>query len=170
MPPLTANKDTEWKEGKLESFLIEDNVHIYKGALVCLNADGYAVPAADADGYTLQGEAYEERDNTLIGHSQGGKSVRVRIGGILRVAASSITQAMVGQMMYVVDDQTVDDDPGTHGIKAGRLVECESVISGWIQLPVGGAGQGAISPDATDEASAIVLVNELKGIVNTYLG
>jgi hypothetical protein len=165
---LSANKDVPRKAGEIQSLLVEDNVHIYKGALVCLNADGYAIPAADAADNYVVGVAYEECDNTLTGHSQGGKSVRVYTGGVFKVVASSITQAMVGEMMYVVDDQTVDDAVGTNGIKAGILVEYVSATSGWIAI-VSTAGQAAVSADASDLATAITLVNEIKGIVNKYL-
>jgi len=102
---------------------------------------------------------------------------------------------MLGEMMYVVDDQTVDDAVGTNAIKAGTLVDYESATSGWIQLPKGSLGQGVVKPDATkvsdggadgvaaggfasaaarktamDKVDAVVdLVNELKGIIDKYV-
>lgn len=169
MTQLAKNKDVPIKVGDVESFLVEDNVRIYKGALVCLNAAGYLVPAADSANFTLAGIAYEECDNTLTGHAQGGKSCRVQRGVIAKVVATSITQAMLGEMMYVVDDQTVDDAVGTNAIKAGTLVDYESATSGWIQLPKGSLGQGAKAADASDLATAITLVNQIKGIINNYL-
>jgi len=37
-------------------------------------------------------------------------------------------------MMYLVDDQTIDDVPGTYGIPVGILVEYVSATSGWIDI------------------------------------
>ena len=168
MAALTADKDLQRKEGKLESFLVEDNVHIYKGAIVALNAAGYLIPAADAANNTVAGLAYERCDNTLTGHTQGGKSCRVLIGGVALLMASSITQAMVGEAMYVVDDATVDDVVGTNGIKAGVLLDYVSATSGWVRM-ASGKGRAPVSADASDLATAITLVNEIKAILQKYV-
>ena len=133
---LSANKDTEWKEGLLQIFPVEDNVHIYKGAMVCANAAGYATPAVDTASHTFLGEAYEECDNTLTGHSQGGKSVRVRRTGVMKVAGSAFTQAMVGARMYVVDDETVHNT-SANLVPAGILVKYVSGTVGWIDMAPG---------------------------------
>lgn len=163
MTVLAANKDVERKEGMIESFLVEDNVHVYKGAMVCKNPAGYALPAADAAGYKLLGEAYEECDNTLTGHSQGGKSVRVRRPGLLLVVATSITQAMLGEMMYIVDDQTVDDT-STCMIPAGILVDYDSATAGWIDIGRAQEQVGERVPFVTKTDDYTVLVEE-SGIV-----
>ena len=133
MTVLSKNKDVPHKEGRIESMPVEDNAHIYKGAMVCDNEAGYIQPAADTIGFRLAGIAYEECDNTLTGHTQGGKYCRVYRDGMFKVVATSITQAMVGQMMYVVDDATVDD-VSTNFIEAGILVQAESTAIAWIDI------------------------------------
>jgi len=133
---LSANKDVPRMDGVIQDVPVEDNVHIYKGAQVCANISGFAVPAADTNGYRYAGIAFEECDNTATGHSQGGKSVRVYKDGRFKLTATSITQAMVGQMMYVVDDATVDETSSNY-ICAGRLVGYVSSTVGWIDISQG---------------------------------
>lgn len=133
MTQLAKNKDVPFKVADLKSYLVENNVHIFKGAMVCINTSGYAVPAADTAGYRFIGVAYEECDNTLEGRSQGGKSVRILIKGIYRVVATNISQTMIGQPMYVVDDATIDDT-STNYVHVGKLVERESAYVAWIDI------------------------------------
>ncbi len=131
---LSANAEIARKQGNLKSYPVEDNVHIYKGAIVVANTSGYALPGADTSGYRFLGIAAEEADNTVTGHSQGGIDVRVWEDGEHLLPATSITQAMVGQMMYLVDDATVDDITVTNFIPVGILKEYVSTTSGWVSI------------------------------------
>ena len=133
MTALSANKDVPRKEGKIEAYLVEDNVHIYKGAQVVVNSSGFAEPLTDAASKKFVGMAYEECDNTLTGHTQGGKTVRVNRDGVYKMAASSITQAMVGDRMYGVDDATVDN-VSNYSIFTGTLIEYVSATVGWVDI------------------------------------
>jgi len=73
--------------GDILSYPVEDSVHIYRGSMVdVLTSSGYAVPAADTPNHKFVGFAEEEVDNTLTGHTAGGKAVRVRRKGIFRMA------------------------------------------------------------------------------------
>ncbi len=130
---LSADVGVPRKEAGLQSYPVEDNVTIYKGALVCVNESGYIVPAADTDGYRFKGVSYENVDNTITGHSQGGLNVRVLTDGVHLLTATSITQAMVGRYVYVVDDATFDES-STNKICVGRLVEYVSTTSGWVDI------------------------------------
>lgn len=133
---MTNNKDVARKEGRIEAFLVEDDVHIYKGALVALNAAGYLEPASDAADKVLAGIAYEECDNTLDGHSQGGKSCRVMRDGVFRLDASSVAQTLLGRKLYVVDDATVDETT-SHSLLAGVVVEVVSGTVAWVDIGPG---------------------------------
>ena len=133
MAVLAADIETARKAGGLKSYLMGTDI-IYKGGLVLINASGVVVAApvaASAVGLKLAGVAYEKVDNSA---GAGAKKCRVYTRGIFQFAASSITQAMVGQMMYLVDDQTIDDVPGAYGIPVGVLVEYVSTTSGWIDI------------------------------------
>lgn len=130
MTALAADRTTQWKEVGLKAYPVAASTLIYADSLVCLNASGYAVPAADAASYTTVGMADGRVDNSS--GANGDLWVRVRSPVIAKFAAVSITQAMVGRTMYVVDDQTFDDAVGTNGIAAGVLLDYESATSGWI--------------------------------------
>jgi len=67
--------------------------------------------------------------------ADGAKNVRVRRQGVFEFDAASITQAMVGDPMYVVDDHTFDDAAGsTNDVKVGILVKYGSATKGWIDI------------------------------------
>lgn len=134
MTVLAANRETARKEGGLKSYPCGVDI-IYKGGLVGINPAGYAMAfpvAASAQGFVLAGVAYEKVDNSA--GSAGDVSVRVYTEGLFLFTATSITQAMVGQMMYLVDDNIFDDVAGDEQIPVGILVEYVSATSGWISI------------------------------------
>jgi hypothetical protein len=133
MAALTKDRATPYREGVEVAYPVAAAVKIYAGSLVCANTSGYAAPAADTSGYRLAGVALEQVDNTDGG--DGAKSVRLRRHGIFEFDAASITQAMVGDPMYAVDDQTFDDAAGpTNDVKVGVLVKYGSATKGWIDI------------------------------------
>jgi hypothetical protein len=130
---LSADAQVARKEAGLQSFPVAgSSTQIYKGAFVCLNTSGYLVAGADTDAYRFVGVAYE---NVLNAGSDGDKNCRVHTGGVFLKDATSITQAMVGRMMYLVDDATFDDT-STYKIPVGVLVNVPSgsTTSGWIDV------------------------------------
>ena len=105
---------------------------IYAGAMVCINASGLAVPAADTSGFkSVVGVAMQ----SVTSAASGNYYVQVQEGDFL-LEASSITQAHVGDVLVVVDDATVDNT-STNSIKAGPLVEFVSSTAGWVRLGAG---------------------------------
>ena len=165
MAALAADRITETKERGLKSYKVATNTVIYNGSLVALNSTGFAVPAADAASLKVVGVARSQANNNP--GADGAVSVKVESPILARFAASSITQAMVGQVMYVVDDQTFDDAMGTNGIKAGRLVEFISTTEGWIKVEESGAGVVVADADATYGQPEADLINALKVAVNS---
>ncbi len=138
MTPLDKNKDVPRKPGELQAYLVEDDVHIFKGALVVANDAGYAEPATNAVGKVLLGVAFEECDNTLEEHSQGGKSCRVYRGGAFKLLTDDLAQADVGILCYVEDDATVNDaGTATQGVIAGTVVEIKSATEVWVDIAAG---------------------------------
>lgn len=133
MPALTKDRATPYRDGIELEFPVAANGKIYAGSLVCANTNGYAVPAADTAGYKFLGVAMEQVDNT--GGANGAKKVRVRRTGVFEFDALSITQAMVGSSMYVVDDHTIDDASGpVNDIRVGMLVKYVSDTKGWVDI------------------------------------
>lgn len=133
MPALTKDRATPYRDGIELEFPVAANGRIYAGSLVCANSSGYAVPAADTAGYRFLGVALEQVDNT--NGANGAKMVRVRRTGVFEFDALSITQAMVGTSMYVVDDHTIDDASGpVNDIRVGLLVKYVSDTKGWVDI------------------------------------
>ncbi|MBW1991014.1 MAG: hypothetical protein JRI59_02600 [Deltaproteobacteria bacterium] len=133
MAALTQDRATAYREGIELEFPVAAATKIYAGSLVCANTQGYAVPAADEAGLKFLGVALEQVDNT--GGADGAKVVRLRRTGVFEFNADSITQAMVGDPMYIKDDNTFDDAAGTtNSIKAGVLVKYVTDTKGWIDI------------------------------------
>jgi predicted RecA/RadA family phage recombinase len=122
MTVLSADKEVNRKAGNIVSYPVGTDI-VYKGALVCDDGSGYAVPAADSAGYALIGIAVENVDNSA--GSPGDKSVRVYKTGTLEVAKASAAQTDNGVLMYILDDQTVAAS-STNSVKAGYVVEVPS--------------------------------------------
>jgi hypothetical protein len=147
MTALTADRDTEYREGILQQFPVKASTKIYAGSLVCVEgSSGYAEPAANTSGLQFVGVATETVDNSS--GSNGDLWITVRRKGIFRLNASSITQAMVGDIMYAIDDQTFDET-GSNGVVVGRLVRYVSATEGWIDI-----GEG-VYPSAVAAAGSV---------------
>lgn len=133
MAALTKDRATPYRDGIEIEFPVAANGKIYAGSLVCANTSGYAEPAADTAGFKFLGVALEQVDNTA--GANGAKKVRLRRTGVFEFDAASITQAMVGSSMYVVDDHTFDDAAGpANDILVGILVKYVSDTKGWIDI------------------------------------
>ena len=106
--PLTADRNTQMKDGELISVPVAANAKIYAGAITVANATGYAAPGAAALDLTYLGRAEEAVDNT--GGADGAKTVLVRRGKAFKfknAAADAVTQAELGEPCYIADDETV---------------------------------------------------------------
>jgi len=150
MTALTADRDTPRKTGGLQSYPCGVDV-IYKGSLVGIPADGYVEAMVLGTTIKFAGIAEEKVDNSA--GSNGAKNVRVHTTGVFKLNATSITQAMVGQMMYAVDDNTFDDQPGDYGIPVGILVEYVSATVGWIDIGAA-LGKGQVSIECLSQTVA----------------
>lgn len=85
---------------------------IPEGAIVCLNATGYAVNGSAAKGLVYFGCADATADNT--GGADGGLVLLVRRNrAFLWENDGTVTQAHVGKPAYIVDNQTVGATDGS---------------------------------------------------------
>lgn len=117
-----AKKSTDRQDGEILSFK-QGAEKIPEGALVMINAAGYAVNATDTAGGVLAGVADETVDNSA--GSVGDKSIKVRRTGVFNVVfGGTATIADVNTLVYVVDNQTVDlVGVTTNDVLVGRIVE-----------------------------------------------
>lgn len=109
MAALTAARDTtEISNGARHLVLpVKGSTTIYQGALVALDAGGFAVPGSKAATLTAAGRAEETVANT---GAAGAVSIRVARGVfVFDNAADSgkLTAAHVLKPCYIADDQTV---------------------------------------------------------------
>lgn len=112
---------------------VEAGETIWQGGLVAIDSDGYASAAADTSGWKVVGWADESVANT---GADGAIKVRVKSGCIGRMAASSIAQtSMDAGLLYVVDDNTVDETTPANSVKAGILVRVNSSTSCDMYIP-----------------------------------
>lgn len=134
MTALTADKKTEYTEGVELSIPVDDGDKIYAGALVCVNADGYAVPGADTAGLIFEGISRESVDNSL--GQDGDVSVTVRRRGLFKMAfGHEISQANVGDQAFIVDDQTVDLAANcTNDIFCGIIADVIDSTHAWVDI------------------------------------
>lgn len=137
--PLTTDRNTPElaNGGNLQSYGAAASTILYAGALVMLNASGYAVPGAAATGQIAAGRAEGYVDNSAGANAD--KAVTVR-RGVFRydnsASADLITIAEIGDDCYIVDDQTVakTDGTGTRSV-AGKVVNVDS-LGVWVKIGI----------------------------------
>ncbi len=159
MTALAADKKLEYTEGVEVPVPVDDGDKIYAGAFVCVNAAGYAVPGSDTAGLIFQGVAMEQKDNTL--GADGALDVTVRRRGLVKaIMGTAITQANIGDNVFLVDDQTVDLTANvTNNISCGKIVGYIDTTHAWIDIeaPAAAAADADVSQaDAATQTASYV--------------
>ena len=134
MAALSTDRNTPRRDGDTIVIGVAGAKKIYAGALVALDASGFATPGATATTLTGLGRAEAQADNSS--GSDGDITVEVTKGvfrfdndGTDTVAASDI-----GSDCYIVDDNTVASNDGT-GTRssAGKVFDVDA--SGvWVKI------------------------------------
>jgi len=160
---VTINKEIIYKEPTgLIAIPVKSGEKIYKGTLVAIGKDGYlynldsdackealmvGIVADDSANRTPQATtANGSISGSFVEGSAiaGDKTVRlVYTKGIFKMTFTSITQAMVGQVMYATDNYTIDNVQ-TAGIPVGTLVGYISATEGYLALNEFFAGETKI--------------------------
>lgn len=110
MAALTMERDTPeiMNGGRLLALPVKGGVTIYQGAIVALDADGYAVPGIKAAGLTAVGRAEETVSNPGADGAETVKALRgVFVYANSATAADKVTAKHLLQPCYIEDDQTV---------------------------------------------------------------
>jgi len=102
---LTSDHTITRKEGGVSAAPVAAAATIHHGALVNLNASGYAKPASDGAGEKFAGLARARADNAS--GANGALNVELFTSAVALMAAAGMTQADAGEEAYVVDDATV---------------------------------------------------------------
>jgi hypothetical protein len=101
------------------------NELIKRGWIVCVNASGQAVEGVDGEGFNAVGTAASTFDNRTTAPEGGGAgAIDAEIDVGVKDLAFTGTTPVQGDVVYVVDNQTVstDSDSGARGI-AGMVTE-----------------------------------------------
>ena len=134
MTVLAADKKTEYTQGQELGFPVINADIIYAGALVSVNAAGYALPGSDTAGQIFQGVAMDHQDNSS--GAAGEKTVTLLRRGLFKMTlGTAISQANVGDNVFLVDDQTVDVTAQvTNKIFVGIIASYIDSIHAWVDI------------------------------------
>lgn len=134
MTVLSEDKQIELQDGVEEDFPVADGEKIFAGALACVNAAGYCLEGSDTSGLIFQGIAMSQQDNT--DGSNGDLNIVLRRRGLIKcILDTAITQANVGDNVFLVDDQTVDLTANvTHNIFCGIIAKYIDTTHAWIDI------------------------------------
>src|SRR5262245_62519181 len=87
------------------NYPVYQSTTIYKGSLVAVNSSGYLVPGSTSTTLICVGTATQHIDNS--GGASGALYCEVFQGVSRWANGNSMTLAAVGDLCYIVDDQTV---------------------------------------------------------------
>ncbi len=125
---LTKDRNTPMRDAEVISVPVHAGAVIHAGALTVAEATGHAAPGSVATTHTYLGRAEESVDNTA--GADGAKSVLVRRGKAFKwknSGADAVTQASLGKVCYIVDDETVAaTNGGATRSAAGIVVALDS--------------------------------------------
>jgi hypothetical protein len=138
MTALTASKMTPSREGNLYEYPVTAGVKCFSGGIAVLDASGYVKPGVTGTGLVTVGRFNEYVDNT--GGANGAKRAAVQAGVFgysnSPAGADNITITEIGDVVYVVDDQTVAKVATGRSV-AGRVVDLDSTGLVWVKMGIG---------------------------------
>lgn len=124
MTATTADREVNYQDGEVISYLVGTNENIPKGVAVTLiSGTGYAVNGTDGNSNTVHflGVSAEGVDNTA--GAAGAKDINVRQKGVFDfVVAATAAQTWIGSRAYLTDNQTVAIAANTSSVAVGVIV------------------------------------------------
>lgn len=132
MSALTSERNTPARFGKGYGFPCAADTIVYAGAIVVLNATGFAKGAVAAVGLKGIGRAAETVDNK--GGEDGAVKVPVERGCFSYANAGDITLANVGSPAYAVDDQTVSSSSNTNTRSQVGVIRDVDAQGVWVEF------------------------------------
>jgi len=124
MPALNQPYEALEKEGLLVTYLVRGGVRIWKGALVCVDSEGYLVPASDTANLRFVGVAFESVDNRN-GSNGTAKCRVIKRGTFVYHRSGTFSQSDVGTVVKATSDNEVAKST-TNNIAVGTVVELPS--------------------------------------------
>jgi hypothetical protein len=143
------------------SLLVKTNAVIYKGALVCVDSTGYALPGATATGLIPVGRAEETVDNT--GGASGAKRVKVTRGAFSLANSADADEIEITELfseVYIVDDNTVAKTDGSS--TRSRAGICVGFEGSRVMVLIGPAANLEVAAVASDLQASQLQKRELE--------
>lgn len=132
---LTAGRDTPARRLIRHGDPVAAGVTIFQGALVVLDAAGNARPGYVATGLVPRGRA------SVTVNNAGGLAGAVTVEsepGVYRygnsAAGDAITRAEIGDVCFIVDDETVGKTNGTDTRSAAGVVVDVDALGVWVRI------------------------------------
>ncbi|MFN3676166.1 MAG: hypothetical protein ACK4TC_09315 [Sphingomonas pseudosanguinis] len=133
MAALTSGRNTPRREPDVESHPMRGGATIYVGALVMIDAAGWAGPGATSATLKAVGRA----EDTRMSVANGDRHIRVR-RGVFRWGnsdgADAITRADIGNPAYAVDDQTLAKTSNGGARSAAGIIRDVDAQGVWIAI------------------------------------
>jgi hypothetical protein len=164
---ITASQTIDHRDGAIFDFPLAASTTILQGSLVALDGSNNLVSATDAASRRCVGVALEEVNNSAGSAGDLRCKVEMRCVKLKNSSGNAITDAHIDRACYVEDNEIVASAAGTNAVVAGIVAKVDT-DGVWVFV---GVGRGCIAPvtvstiaaaDATNEASAVTLANELK--------
>lgn len=132
---LSGDKLSKESMGHFRVLPLKTGEKIYAGALVAVDANGYAIPGATAANIRGIGVASEQVDNS--DGADGAITVTVNVGVFVMKNSGTdpVTAANIRTDCYIVDDETVSatDGTGTQSV-AGKVHDISADGTVWVDF------------------------------------
>jgi len=131
---LSADRNTKMKDAEVIEVLLAANAVVYAGGMAVADANGYGDKGSTATTLTYLGRFEEAVDNT--GGANGDKTAIVRRNKAFKWKNSGtdpVTQASLGKVCYIEDDETVAATDGTSTRSAAGVVVGVDADGIWVE-------------------------------------
>lgn len=137
MADLTADRIVRFRYGWTHQRYSLAAVQVFKGSLLNLQAAGHADTAADTASEIFLGIAAEGVDNSA--GAAGDLSVQVWVpdganSQFLLTSSTGLTQANVGDVIFVDEDNDPTTSAGSNNVELGRMAELVSSTTAWFAV------------------------------------
>ncbi|MGZ9811280.1 hypothetical protein ACXN5S_12530 [Pseudoroseicyclus sp. H15] len=151
----TTPRDTPAKMAGIRNGALAASALAFAGALLMRNAAGYLLPGATATGSVGVGRISKTADNS--GGSAGDLAVDFEEGVFLfdnSASGDAITIADIGEVAWIVDDETVAKTDGTGTRSPAGIIQDVSAAGVWVRFDEALTRAAMVADEALATASA----------------
>ncbi len=145
MTAATKNRNTPHRLGLSRGLSVAAAAECFAGTIAVINATGFTEPGTTATGLTAAGVFEHYQDNS--DGADGDQVVEVKRGDFHFANSTStdaITAADIGQVCYIVDNQTVAKTDGTATRSPAGIVDDVDDNGVWVNIdPTNGVAASA---------------------------